>query len=160
MMNADILIRGNATQDDLIDAVQGNRVYIPAFIAVNKVDLVDKERYLEIEHDIAGRFGSQPLMISASAGYHLEEVKDAMYDSLGFMRVYLKPVGEEADLDEPLIVRRRSTVEDVCNKLHREFADRFRYARVWGKSVKHPGQRVGITHKLIDGDLLTIIVEH
>ena len=52
MMNADILIRGNATQDDLIDAVQGNRVYVPAFIAVNKVDLVDKERYLEIEHDI------------------------------------------------------------------------------------------------------------
>ena len=107
MMNADILIRGNATQDDLIDAVQGNRVYIPAFIAVNKVDLVDKERYLEIEHDIAERFGSPPIMISAAAGFHTEELKDAIYDSLGFMRVYLKPVGEEADLEEPLIVQER-----------------------------------------------------
>jgi small GTP-binding protein len=160
IMNAEILIRGNATQDDLIDAVQGNRVYIPAFIAVNKVDLVDKERYLEIEHDIAERFGSQPIMLSAAAGYHLEEVKDAIYDSLGFMRVYLKPVGEEADLDEPLIVRKKSTVEDVCIKLHREFVQKFRYARIWGKSVKHPGQRVGLTHKLIDSDLLSIIVEH
>jgi hypothetical protein len=160
MMNADILIRGNATQDDLIDAVQGNRVYIPAFIAVNKVDLVDKERYLEIEHDIAGRFGSPPLMISAAAGFHLEETKDALYDCLGFIRVYLKPHGGDADLEEPLIIRRGSTVEDICNKLHREFAQKFRYARIWGKSVKHPGQRVGITHKMIDGDLLTIIVEH
>jgi small GTP-binding protein len=159
MMNADILIRGNATQDDLIDAIQGNRVYVPAFIAVNKVDLVDKERFLEIEHDIDGRFGSPPLMISAAAGFHLEETKDALYDCLGFIRVYLKPHGGEADLEEPLIIRRGSTVEDICNKLHRDFAQKFRYARVWGKSVKHPGQRVGITHKMIDEDLLTIIAE-
>ena len=93
------VVRGGATQDDLIDAVQGNRVYIPAFIAVNKVDLVDKERYLEIEHDIAERFGTPPLMISAAAGYHLEEVKDAIYDCLGFIRVYLKPHGGDADLE-------------------------------------------------------------
>jgi small GTP-binding protein len=159
MMNADILIRGNATQDDLIDAIQGNRVYIPAFIAVNKVDLVDKERYLEIEHDIAERFGSPPLMISAAAGYHLEETKDAIYDCLGFIRVYLKPHGEDADLEEPLIIRKGSTVEDVCTKLHRDFVQKFRYARIWGKSVKHPGQRVGLTHKLVDSDLLTIIAE-
>jgi ribosome-interacting GTPase 1 len=160
IMNAEILIRGNATQDDLTDAVQGNRVYIPAFIAVNKVDLVDKERYLEIEHDIGERFGSPPIMLSAAAGFHTEEVKDAIYDSLGFMRVYLKPAGEEADLDEPLIVRNKSTVEDVCIKLHREFVQKFRYARIWGKSVKHPGQRVGLSHRLIDSDLLSIIVEH
>jgi hypothetical protein len=121
---------------------------------------VDKERYLEIEHDIAERFDSPPIMISAAAGYHTEELKDTIYDCLGFMRVYLKPVGEEADLDEPLIVRRKSTVGDVCNKLHREFVQKFRYARIWGKSVKHPGQRVGLTHKLIDGDLLSIVVEH
>ena len=144
MMNADVLVRGGATQDDLIDAIQGNRVYVPAFIAVNKVDLVDKERYLEIEHDIAERFGSPPLMISAAAGYHMEEVKDAIYDCLGFIRVYLKPHGGEADLEEPLIVRTGSTVTDVCTKLHRDFVYRFRYARVWGKSVKHPGQRVGL----------------
>src|SRR5512139_758182 len=34
IMNADILIRGNATQDEVIDAMLGNRIYIPAFIAV------------------------------------------------------------------------------------------------------------------------------
>ncbi|OPY39256.1 MAG: GTPase CgtA [Methanoregula sp. PtaU1.Bin051] len=160
IMNADVLIRGNATQEDFIDAVQGNRIYVPAFIAVNKVDLVDKERYLEIEHDIASRFGSPPLMISAYAGYHMEELKDTIYDCLGFIRVYLKPQSGDADLEEPLIIRRGSSVQDVCTKLHRDFVHRFRYARIWGKSVKHPGQRVGLPHKLKDGDILTIIIEH
>jgi ribosome-interacting GTPase 1 len=26
--------------------------------------------------------------------------------------------------------------------------------------VKHPGQRVGLPHRLREGDLLTIIIEH
>lgn len=157
MMNADVLIRGNSTQDELIDAMIGNRVYVPAFIAVNKVDLVDEETQKSIERDLVERFGDRPLMISAVSGYHMEELKDEVYDRLGFMRVFLKPAGGPADLDEPLIVRTNATVEDVCRKLHREFVDKFRYARVWGQSVKHPGQRVGLPHKLVDGDLVTVI---
>lgn len=160
VMNAEVLIRGNASQEDFIDAVQGNRVYVPAFIAVNKVDLIGKEAYLDIEHDIKKRFGIEPIMISAHSGYHMEELKDSIYDCLGFMRVYLKPQSGEADMEEPLIIRNGSTVETVCTKLHRDFVRRFRYARVWGNSVKHGGQRVGITHQLLDSDLLTIIVEH
>lgn len=160
MMNADVLIRGNATQEDLIDAVQGNRVYVPAFIAVNKVDLINRETYQEIEEDIKKRFHTDPIMISAHSGYHMEELKDAIYDCLGFMRLYLKPQSGEADMEEPLIIRTGSTVETVCTKLHRDFVRRFRYARVWGDSVKHGGQRVGLTHQLLDGDILTIIIEH
>ncbi len=160
MMNADVLIRGNATQDDVIDAMLGSRMYIPAFVAVNKIDLVDKATRKHIEEDIADRFGSKPLLISAHTGYHMEEMKDEIYESLGFMRVYLKPQSGAADMEEPLIIRSGSSVEDVCRKLHRDFVSRFRYARVWGHSVKHPGQRVGLPHKLNEGDLLTVIIEH
>ncbi|MFA6364163.1 OBG GTPase family GTP-binding protein [Methanoregula sp.] len=160
MMNAEVLVRGNATQEDFIDAVQGNRIYVPAFIAVNKVDLIDKEAYLDIEHTIKEKFGVEPLMISAHSGYHMEEFKDSIYDCLGFMRVYLKPRDGDADLEVPLIIRTGSTVETVCIKLHRDFVRRFRYARVWGDSVKHGGQRVGLTHTLLDGDILSIIIEH
>jgi len=160
MMNAEVLIRGNASQEDFIDAVQGNRIYVPAFIAVNKVDLVEQETSDKIERGLLKRFKVPPIMISAQAGFHMEELKSAVYDSLGFIRVFLKPHGEEADLEEPLIIRKGSNVSDVCTKLHRDFVHRFRYARIWGRSVKHPGQRVGLPHKLRDGDLLTIIIEH
>jgi small GTP-binding protein len=160
LMNADILIRGNATQEEIIDAMLGNRIYVPAFIAVNKVDLISEKARREIVADLESRFAMEPVMISAHTGYHMTEVKDRIYDTLGFMRVYLKPQSEAADLEEPLIVRRGSSVEDVCRKLHRDFVSRFRYARVWGHSVKHPGQRVGLPHRLKEGDLLTIIIEH
>ena len=159
-MNADILIRGGATQEDLIDEVMGSRVYVPAFIAVNKVDLIDNEQADEIEGTLEERFSMPPVMISAHTGYHMEELKEEIYQKLGFMRLYLRPQGEEADLEEPLIIRSGSTVEAVCRKLHRDFVDRFRYARVWGDHVKHPGQRIGLPYKLHDGDILSIIIEH
>jgi small GTP-binding protein len=160
LMNADILIRGGATQDDVIDAVLGNRIYAPAIIVVNKVDLIDPPMVGKIEEDLIHRFDMHPVMISAQMGFHIDELKEAIYQQLGFMRVFLKPQSGVADLEEPLIIRSGSTVEDVCRKLHRDFVDRFRYARVWGKLVKHPGQRVGLPYRLHDGDLLSIIIEH
>jgi uncharacterized protein len=156
-VNADVLIRGEVTQDDFIDAMIGNRVYVPAFIAVNKVDLVDAETRQEIEEELTERFGQAPIMVSAYNGYHIEEMKDAIFDNLGFMRVYLKPVGGPADMDEPLIIRSPATVEDVCNRLHRDFVGKFRYAKIWGDSVKHNAQRVGLSHALSDGDVLSVV---
>ena len=135
----------------------GNRVYVPAFIAVNKVDLVDEKTRTNIEKELTKRFGEPPIMVSAHSGYRIEDLKDAIYENLGFMRIYLTPVGGPADMDEPLIIRSPATVEDVCNRLHRDFADKFRYAKVWGKSAKPDAQRVGLNHQLADGDILTIV---
>ncbi len=159
IVNADVLVRGRVTQDDFIDAIMGNRVYIPAFFAVNKVDLVDKDTRADIEKDVTHRFGRPPIMLSAASGYNIEHLKDAIFDHLGFIRIYMKPVGDKADLEEPLIIRKPATVEGVCNKLHRDFVEKFRYAKVWGASVKHDAQRVGLPHELDDGDILTVVTK-
>ncbi len=50
-----------------------------------------------------------------------------------------------------------SDVGMVCDVLHREFRKKFRFANVWGKSAKFPGQTVGIDHVLQDGDILSIV---
>ena len=157
IMNADVLTRGSVDQDDFVDAMMGSRVYVPAFFAINKVDLVDEDRRQEIIADVTDRFGRAPIMLSAYSGYNVDYLKDEIYDQLGFIRIYLKPVGGKADMDSPLIIREPATVEAVCNKLHREFVKKFRYAKVWGDSVKHDAQRVGLPHALEDGDILTIV---
>ncbi|MHC1625981.1 MAG: OBG GTPase family GTP-binding protein [Methanoculleaceae archaeon] len=157
IVNADVLIRGAVTQDDLIDTILGNRRYIPAFIAINKVDLADDRTRRKLEADIRQRFGMSPIMISASTGLNIEGLRDAIFNHLGFIRVYLKPFRGPPDLNDPLIIRKPATVEDVCRKLHRDFVENFRYARVWGKSVKHDSQRVGLSHQLADGDILTVV---
>ncbi len=40
--------------------------------------------------------------------------------------------------------------------MHDSFQDRFKHARIWGKSAKHDNQRVGLDHKLHDEDIIEI----
>jgi ribosome-interacting GTPase 1 len=149
-----VLIRDEIDLDELIDVIMGNRVYIPSVVVINKVDLADGETIEKCR----ARF-PDGLLISANEGKNIEAVKDLIYDSLHFIRIYLKPQGGAADLEEPLIITGGSTVGDVCDHLHRDFRDRFRYAQVWGESAKHPGQRAGLEHVLQDGDILTVIIQ-
>lgn len=152
--NGHVLIRDKITVDQLIDSVMDNRVYIPSITVVNKVDMADRM----IVEDARNEY-PESILISAESETNLGQVKDAIFRSLDFVRVYLKPQGEPADMDEPLIISRGSTVGDVCDKLHRDFRDKFRYSQVWGDSAKHPGQRAGLDHQLYDEDILTLIIQ-
>ncbi|MCX6769478.1 MAG: GTP-binding protein [Candidatus Micrarchaeota archaeon] len=51
----------------------------------------------------------------------------------------------------------RPTIEDACSRLHRDLVRDFKYALVWGKSAKFPGQKVGLSHILEEGDIFTIV---
>ena len=86
-----------------------------------------------------------------------ETLRDAIYGRLDFISVFMKPQGQPADLEEPLVVRRGTSVAEICQALHRDFRRKFRYALVWGDSAKFPGQTVGLAHMLADGDLVSII---
>ena len=45
--NADITLKYDATADDLIDVIEGSRIYMPCIYAVNKIDQITVEE-LEI----------------------------------------------------------------------------------------------------------------
>ena len=77
----------------------------------------------------------------------------AVFDGLGIIRVYTKPIGKEADFNDPIILRPNSTVADAATELHREIAERLKYAKIWGEG-KHDGQRVKSDFGLIDGDII------
>lgn len=40
-----------------------------------------------------------------------------------------------------------------CNAIHRSIVEQFKTAIVYGKSVKHQPQRVGLSHELADEDI-------
>lgn len=42
-----------------------------------------------------------------------------------------------------------------CNAIHRTIKDQFKHAIVYGRSVKHQPQRVGLSHELADEDIGT-----
>ena len=155
-LNAEIVVRENITEDQLVDVLAGNRIYIPSFIVINKVDLVTNEYLKNIEERLKGWL---VVPVSAMKGTGLDTLKNGIYDELKFIRVFLKPQGKDADLAEPLIVRQGATVENVCETIHRDFRRKFRYANVWGDSAKFPGQTVGLNHILHDEDVLTLVIK-
>jgi len=155
IVNASVTVREDIDTDSLVDFLAGNRVYIPSVVAINKFDL----RYSGVEEKIKETIGRDFLKVSAVTLEGIEELKDTIYETLGFIRVYLKPKGGKADLDEPLVILDGSTVRTVCEHLHRDFVDLFRYSLVWGRSAKFPGQSVGLKHTLVDGDILSIITK-
>ena len=159
MINADIIVRDNITEDQLIDVFIQNRVYVPAFVVINKTDLI-KENELQIKIKYIMQQDWKVVAISAKEGIDLDKLSDMIFSGLKFIRVFMKPVGKKADYDEPLILKQGNTVEDACRKLHRDFKEKFRYAIVSGPSAKHVVQKVGLDHVLKDSDVLTIVISH
>ncbi|MBS1263765.1 MAG: GTPase Obg [Methanonatronarchaeales archaeon] len=151
-LNGYVTVREEVDVERFIDALSGNRAYLPSLTVFNKVDLATGERVAEIRE----RFGD-PVLISARSGRGLEELRERIADALDFIRVYLKPPSGEPDYDEPMVLGGGSTVSDAAERIHGNVASGFRWARVWGPSAKHDGQQVGADHVLMDGDVLTIV---
>ncbi|OBT64860.1 hypothetical protein VE03_06467 [Pseudogymnoascus sp. 23342-1-I1] len=151
--SADIAIRCDATIDDLIDILEAkSRSYIPVIYALNKIDAISIE-----ELDLLYRIPNA-CPISSEHGWNVDELMEQMWEKLKLVRVYTKPKGKLPDYTSPVVLRStRCTVEDFCNAIHKTIVDDFRGAIVYGKSVKHQPQRVGLTHELADEDIITII---
>jgi hypothetical protein len=157
VINAEIIVRQDITEDQLIDVFIENRIYVPAIVVINKIDLISKEK-LDKHIKIVQNKGWKAICISASKGIGIDKLKEVIFSELKLIRVFMKPVGKRPDFEEPLILKRGDTVEDACRKLHREFKDKFRYANVSGPSAKHDVQKVGLDHELHDKDVLTIVI--
>ena len=153
IVSARVVVREDVTSEQLADHIAGNISYSKALTVLNKIDLVDEE-FLK---DLKTKIKSEVIEVSANSDINIEGLKEKIYEKLKFIRIYMRPKGGETDFKEPFIAREGDTVEDICNKLHRRLKKEFRYALVWGKSVKFGGQRVGLSHILQDEDVLTII---
>jgi len=155
-INADIVIREDIVEDQLIDYISGNRLYMPALVALNKTDLVNKQYITHLRKRLKPW---KVVPISAEKDIGLDDLKEEIYSSLRFIRIFMKPQGKEADMVEPLVIKQGSDIGVVCDSIHREFRKNFRYAQIWGKSARFPGQIVGLDHVVADKDVVTVIVK-
>ncbi len=149
--NADVVIRDDIDVDELIDTISGNRKYIPGVIVLNKIDTVPEETVEKAVKKL-----NADIAISAKNKTYIERLKDLIFEKLDLIRIYMKEPGKDADMEIPLIINRDATIENVCSKLHKDFVAKFRFARVWGRSSKFPGQKLMLNHRLKDKDILEI----
>ena len=150
--NSSIVLREDITDEQLIDVVEGNRKYVPAITVLNMIDMISQKELERIKAIV-----KPDICISAEKKINTEELKKSIYNKLEFIRVYCKEVGKKADMDVPLIMRKGNNLKDVCLKLHKDFVSKFRFVRIWGKSVKFDSMLVrNLEHKLEDNDIVEI----
>jgi uncharacterized protein len=149
--NADVVLRENITVDQFIDCIQSNKVYMPSVVCVNKIDLADPRTVESVM-----KMTRADMAISAEKKQGIEKLKEITFTKLDLVRIWMKEPGKEADMKIPLIMKRNSTIGDVCNRLHRDFVTKFKFARVWGPSAKFDGQKLMLNHVLVDNDVLEL----
>lgn len=84
-----------------------------------------------------------------------ETLRYRIFDELQVIRVFTKTPGKPATYEEPFTIPIGGTVEDLAESVHREIAEKLKFARVWGSEV-HDGQSVGKDHVLSEGDMVEL----
>ena len=125
-----------------------------AMIAANKVDTDNNNHNYRLLMD--NLKGELPLIaISATQGIRLDELRLEIYRMLDIIRVYTKAPGQKADTSDPIVLPRGSTLLDAASNVHKDFAAKLKYARIWG-SGKHDGIMAKRDHILGDGDIIEL----
>jgi ribosome-interacting GTPase 1 len=129
------------------------RVPPPKLLLGNKLDLAGERENFEALSEIYGaRFPS--LGVSAATGEGLAAFARAVFDALEIVRVYTKPPGKSADFSAPYVLRKGETVMDAAAHVHRDFADHYKYARLFRGPGGAGGLMVERGHLVEDGDIL------
>jgi ribosome-interacting GTPase 1 len=129
--------------------------YKKALLIANKTDLDPDGSNLR---DLQEMYGDLlPVIAINAASGNLDELKQQIFQMLDVIRVYTKTPGSKPDMTEPIILERGSTLEMAATAIHKSFARRMKYARVWG-SGKFDGVMVKRDHVLQDGDIIELHV--
>ena len=121
-------------------------------LVVNKMDQVKDEEDYEVFLELS-ETSLPSLGISARTKRNLPAFIERIFDLSSIIRAYTKAPGKEPDLSAPFVVPRGSTLEDLTAKIHKDFQQKLKFARIWGKEV-YDGQMVQRDYVLQDGDVV------
>jgi len=128
--------------EELKKANLGNK---PILWIINKADLTK----LSIDK-------KNELAVSALTEFNLDKIASKLWGLSNLMLIYLKKPKAKP---EPFALEKKSTVRDLIEEVNESWLKKFKYARIWGKSVKFPGQQVGLEHVLAEGDQVELKLE-
>jgi len=124
-----------------------------AFCICTKSDLAAAGVFESLKQSCKHSFES--VEISVESGFGLEELPCRFFSLLEIIRIYAKPPGKPADMNEPFTMKAGSTVMDLAIDIHRQLAEKLQSARIWGTGV-YDGQNVQLTHVLHDKDIVEL----
>jgi hypothetical protein len=143
----------------LIDSItpafdrQGNSLGRRAFCICTKADVAQTGSFEKAQK--ACRYPFEFIKISTLTGEGMGELPQFIFNQLKIIRVYAKPPGKKPDMDEPFTLPQGSTVMDLTTAIHRDLAEKLKFARIWGTGV-YSGQNTQRNHVLNDKDIIEL----
>ncbi|MCD4802959.1 MAG: 50S ribosome-binding GTPase [Anaerolineales bacterium] len=130
-------------------------LYVPSLVLVNKYDNEEYEEHYQIFKELLD-LDCPMLPVSTKTGYNIDTFKQTVFDMLGVIRVYSKAPGKEVDKTAPFVIEKGTVMGDFAGKVHKDFQENLKSARIWGTSADFPGQMVSRTHVLEDEDVVEL----
>jgi ribosome-interacting GTPase 1 len=156
--DATIKIRGEASLDDVEEAIFEGKVYRPAIILANKADHpLAAERLEQLKNAVGDELKIVASSCATKAG--IEELGAEIFEMLDIIRVYTKDPNKKESSKRPFTIRKGSTVFDLAKRIHSDFYTQFSYAKVWSKRLRFSPQKVGGTFALEDGDVVELHIK-
>jgi ribosome-interacting GTPase 1 len=129
--------------------------YTQTFLLPNKIDLPEAAERLELLHELVP-VEFREHVISADKATGLETLRNEIYRAMDVVRVYSKlPTAKQADYERPFTLRQGSTLLEMAGHVHKDYAEKFKFARVWGSGV-HDGTSVKGDYVLRDLDVVEL----
>jgi ribosome-interacting GTPase 1 len=151
----EILNQNRIYSPNQLNAREEKKIFwVPMLIVVNK----DDDAKLDEDFAVLDEFLHDEwelISISIKNERKLKELAKLIFDQLKIIRVYSKPPHKDADLSQPFVLNEGATIEEFALKVHKDFYDKLKTARVWGKGV-HDGQLVRRDHVIFDGDVVEL----
>ncbi len=141
-------LRGEIEEDGYV-------LYVPCLVLVNKYDGEEYEENYHIFRQLKDQQCST-IPISAETGYNLDALRQAVFEQLGVIRVYSQAPGKKPDFNAPFVIQKGATVGQFAAKVHKDFEDNLKTARIWGSSADFEGQKVSRDHVLQDEDVVEL----
>jgi ribosome-interacting GTPase 1 len=135
-------------------AEQHRLTFKPLLVLANKSDDENSDEVFEIFRELLE--DDWPLLpVSATTGRNLERLKQIVFERLEVIRIYSKAPGKEPNLSAPFVMEKGGTVAEFARKIHQDFFEGLKSARVWG-SAAFDGQMVERDYVLHDGDVVEL----
>jgi ribosome-interacting GTPase 1 len=133
---------------------QRGLTFLPFFVLLNKNDDEYSDEDVQIFCELIQ--DNWPLLpISTKTGRNLDRLGQTLFERLEIIRVYSKAPWKAPDLTAPFVLKKGATVADFAEKVHHDFVEKLKIARVWGKGV-YEGQMVQRDHVLHDGNVVEL----
>jgi ribosome-interacting GTPase 1 len=156
--DATVKIWGEATLDDVEEAIFEGKVYRPAIILANKLDHpMAAERLEQLKKSVGTRMKIIPVSCESKTG--IDELGAELFGMLDIIRVYTKEPNKKDASMRPFTIRKGSTVFDLAKRIHSDFYEQFMYAKVWSKRLRFSPQKVGGSFALEDGDTVELHIK-